>query len=201
MTAAHAAIRHKRELKRITDPIPSATIRNIIRTQETGKGLQAPPSNVDGTCRSGLEFRDALHLRYFRPPPNLPAHRDGCRAKFSIARGLECKKGGLVIQRHDEIELELQAIAARALIPSLVRDEPQIYPSRSEDGEESEGMSTPAEERGDLPIITIWKHQTGCILDVRITNLDAPSNIHWAPEAVLHSHERETPSSLPGRTL
>ena len=40
-------------------------------------------------------------------------------------------------------------------------------------------------------ILNLWKHQTDCILD-RITNLDAPSNIHGKPEAVLLSHERET---------
>ena len=38
---------------------------------------------------------------------------------------------------------------------------------------------------------SLWKHQTDCILDERITNLDAPSNIHRKPEAVLLSHERE----------
>ena len=52
-------------------------------------------------------------------------------------------------------------------------------------------MSTPTEERGHLQIGNIWKHQTDCILDVRITNLDAPSNIHRKLEAVLLSHERE----------
>ena len=51
-------------------------------------------------------------------------------------------------------------------------------------------MSTPTYERGDLLFRNIWKHPNGCILDVRITNLDAPSNIHRKPEAVL-SHERE----------
>ena len=69
---------------------------------------------------------------------------------FSIALFLECKKGGLVTQRHDEIKYELQDLATRALIPSVVRDEPQIYPGRSADVEETEGMSTPTEERGDL---------------------------------------------------
>ena len=47
-------------------------------------------------------------------------------------------------------------------------------------------MSTPAEERGDLPF---RKQQTDCILDVRITNLDAPSDIHQKPEAVFLSHD------------
>ena len=57
-------------------------------------------------------------------------------------------------------------------------------PGRSADLEETEGMSTPAE---DLLIRNIWKHQPDCILDVRITNLDAPSNFHRKLEAVLLS--------------
>ena len=80
-----------------------------------------------------------------------------------------------------------------ALIPSVVRDDPQIYLGRSADVEETEGMSTLTEERGDLLTLirNKWKHQTDCILDVRILNLDAPSNIHRKPEAVLLYHERE----------
>ena len=77
----------------------------------------------------------------------------------------ECKTGGLVIQRHYEIKFELQELAAGALIPSVVRDDPQIYPGRSSNVEETEGMSTPAEERGDLLVRFLWKHQTDCILD------------------------------------
>ena len=89
------------------------------------------------------------------PPPNIPTYCDSCRARFSVAHGLDCKKGGLVIQRHCEIKFKLQDLAARALIPSVVRDEPQIYPGRSADVEETEGMSTPTEERGDLLIRNI----------------------------------------------
>ena len=53
-------------------------------------------------------------------------------------------------------------------------------------------MSTPAEERGDLLVRFLWKHQTDCILDVRTT---AQSNIHWKLEAVFLSHEREKKKS------
>ena len=104
----------------------------------------------------------------------------------------ECKTGGLVIQRHYEIKFELQELAAGALIPSVVRDDPQIYPGRSSNVEETEGMSTPAEERGDLLVRFLWKHQTDCILDVRTT---AQSNIHRKLEAVFLSHEREKKKS------
>ena len=72
--------------------------------------------------------------------------------------------------------LSFQDLVPRALIPAVVLNEPQIYPGRSADVEETEGMSRPTEERGDLLIRSIWKHQTDCILDVRITNLDVPSN-------------------------
>ena len=47
---------------------------------------------------------------------------------------------------------------------------------RSADVEETEGMSTPTEERGDILITNIWNHQTDCILDVHTMNLDG--NIH-----------------------
>ena len=72
------------------------------------------------------------------------------------------------------------------------RDELQNYPRRSADVEGTEGISTPTEDRGDLLMRNIWKHQTDCILDVRITkNLDAPSNIRRQLEAFLLSNERE----------
>ena len=91
-----------------------------------------------------------------------------------------------------------------SLIPSVVRDEPEIYPGRRAVFEETEGMSKPTDERGNLRIWKLRKHQTDCIQDVRITNLDAPSNIHRKPEAVLISHEREKkkeiPPSMPGPT-
>ena len=61
---------------------------------------------------------------------------------------------------HDEIKCD----QARALIQSVDRDEPQIYLGRSADVEETEDMSTPTEERGDLQIRNLWKHQTECVV-------------------------------------
>ena len=50
-------------------------------------------------------------------------------------------------------------------------------------------MSTPTEERSNLLFRNIWKQQPDYILDVRITNLEAPSNIHRKPATVLLFHE------------
>ena len=65
-----------------------------------------------------------------------------------------------------------------------------IYPGRSADVGETEGMSAPTGERDDLITGKLWKHQTDYFLDVRITTLGS-SNIHRKPEAALLSHERE----------
>ena len=51
--------------------------------------------------------------------------------------------------------LSFKDLATRALIPFVVRDEPQIYPGRITDVDETEVLSTPTEERGDP---NLWKH-------------------------------------------
>ena len=57
---------------RSSSAMAAATKRTILRSQETGKWLQTLPSYVNGTRLSDIKFRDALHLRYCRTPPNLP---------------------------------------------------------------------------------------------------------------------------------
>ena len=46
-------------------------------------------------------------------------------------------------------------------------------------------------------IWNIGKHQIDCILDVRRTNIDTPSNIHRYLETVLPSHDREKEEEKP----
>mmetsp|Transcript_11535 Transcript_11535/g.16929 ORF Transcript_11535/g.16929 Transcript_11535/m.16929 type:complete len:128 (+) Transcript_11535:2395-2778(+) len=75
------------------------------------------------------EFRDALFLRYGRSPGDLPSHCDGCGQKFTIQHALECKKGGKVILRHYELRDEIGNLAAKAFIPSAIRNEPLIHTS------------------------------------------------------------------------
>ena len=52
-------------------------------------------------------------------------------------------------------------------------------------------MSTLTEARGDLLSRDLWIKRIVFWMSVRITNLDAPSNIHQKTEAVLLSQERE----------
>ena len=106
--------------------LPCSDRRTILRGKSTGQWLSVLPSTLNGTELSAQEFRDSLHLRYARSPSDLQANCDGCGSKFSVRHALECKNGGLVIGRHDEIRDELHFLATLAFKPSMVCDEPKV---------------------------------------------------------------------------
>jgi hypothetical protein len=46
------------------------------------------------------------------------------------------------------------------------------------------------EDRGDILIRDLWARSTDCIIDVRITDVDAKSNRSKDPAKVLAAHDR-----------
>ena len=73
-------------------------------------------------------FTDGLCLQYGLTPNRLPKDCDGCSAPFSLHHGLNCKKGGLILHRHNELRDEVATLAAAAFAPSAIRTEPMIIP-------------------------------------------------------------------------
>ena len=72
------------------------------------------PSQRDHYNLTSVEFRDALCLRYSKPLLQMPPTCDGCRSDFTVTRSLDCKKGGLVTQRHNEVRDILHDLPAMA---------------------------------------------------------------------------------------
>jgi hypothetical protein len=190
------------ELKSILSNLSCDLHRTIFRVKATGQWISVMPSTVNGTVLSAQEYRDAFLLRHGRCPGDVLPHCDGCGPKFSVRHALECKKGGNVISRDYEIRDELADLAIKAIIPSAVRNKPLIHascpaikmpeldpqdqPALSRNLQKSRG-----ESRGDVSIRGLWNRGTDCIIDVRVTDTDAKSNLSKDPAMILEAHEKE----------
>jgi hypothetical protein len=196
-----AKARHDSTLDSIVSKLPNDTRRTILRGKESGAWLTVPPSEVNGTVLNPQEWRDTALLRYARSPGDLQSHCDGCGQKFSILHALQCKNGGLVIARHDEIVGELIDLGKKALNSGAVRDEPRINPCRPAEQMKEPDHLNPSnarhlrkhvnDDRGDILLRGFWIPQTDLVIDVRVTDTDAKSNRSKDPKKVLEQHEKE----------
>ena len=128
-----------------------------------------------------VQFRDGLALRYLRHLSNLPAKCDGCGANFTLQHALDCKKGRLVILRHNEIHDCIGNLASQVWPPVI--KEPIVN--------EATATSSDPGLRLDLGIRGVWQPQVEALFDVRVIDTDAPSHCHRAPNAILESSSQE----------
>ena len=130
---AHRKVRLKAvedQLKLICAAESRVNVRRITRSKECGSWLTTMPDTLNGTDLEADEFRDALRLRYGLAPTNLPQQCEGCGAKFTVEHALSCKKGGMVLARHNDLKHEWHSLCSKALTPSHVSDEPLIFSSQ-----------------------------------------------------------------------
>jgi len=193
-------VAHKAKFKSEVDHFPQDTQRTLKRAKKTGRWPIVMPSHVGGTILSSTEFRDALMLQYARVPSNLTTSCGGCGEsnKFDVNHALDCKKGGLVTARHDEIRDELRDLLAHVFSPSRTRCEPIINPApRRANGTKTHVPSASSSsdflnaDRGDLLIRGFWEGSTDTIIDVRVTNLDSKSYKNLPPKKALERQEKE----------
>ena len=101
----------------------------------------------------------------------------------------------MVTQRHNAIRNELSFIASKALTPSAVRDKPLIHPGRPTQKDtpamDPTATTNPSinDDRGDILIGHLWANNVNCIVDVRVTDVDAPSYKNSKPTNVIRSQE------------
>ena len=125
---------------------------------------------------------------------NLPNHCDGCGSKFSLEHAQSCKVGGLIHGQHDDIKHELMNLAAMAIRDSAVRAEPLINPgslASLRTNSDSNNDIVSSEDRGDILVRNFWDKQHDLIVDVRVTDTDAPSYRKRDPMKILESQEKE----------
>ena len=127
------------------------------------------------------EFRDSMACRYGKSPKGLQAWCDGCGECFNMNHALNCKNGGLVYQRHNELRDENCDLNKKAGFSQVISE-----PIVKEAGNNGLG-----ELRGDWSVRGFWVPQRVAVFDTRIFNANAPSYKTLALKAAFNLHRNE----------
>ena len=165
--------------------LPSLTSRAIQRAVDshTFGWLNVLPLAHHHFDLSAQQFRDALCLRYHRPLSLMPASCDGCGGDFSLTHALDCRKGGLVTQRHNDVRDALGDLAALGYREVVC--EPTVCDGDNE---------SPALIAADLGVrgVCMDRHKVRpALFDVRVVDTDAASYVNRSVSTVLASAEEE----------
>ncbi|KAL5493875.1 hypothetical protein EMCRGX_G015109 [Ephydatia muelleri] len=121
------------------------------------------------TCLAGLGVLD---------PTSMPTEifKTSKQGTVVIANALiDCKTGGLVILRHNEVRDCLGDMAAQ--VWSQIVREPIV--------KEAESKADGPGLRADLGIRGVWTPQVEALFDIKVIDTDAPSHLHRTPESIL----------------
>ena len=108
---------------------------------------------------------------------------------------MSCKKGGLILLRHSDLANDWNELCAHALSPSAVSDEPLIHNGQaSRRGDNAQRTDPEPELRGDVAVHGFWKRGTTAVFDIRVTDVECPSQRGTPSDTILAKHEREKKS-------
>ena len=173
------------ELQEIMQIIPEKLKKCIEHAQEKGSGiwLTALPLQRFGYVLNKQEFRDAICLRYEWRIPNTPSYCS-CGTKNDVDHILNCKLGGFVNMRHNNIR-DLEATILKPICRD-VRIEPALLPIGCT-GTESTNIADKAS--ADVSAVGVWSPMERTFLDVRVTHLNSPSYEGLTSEEIYKKHE------------
>eukprot|EP00919_Chromeraceae_sp_WS-2016_P019266 GHVR01045898.1.p1 GENE.GHVR01045898.1~~GHVR01045898.1.p1 ORF type:complete len:157 (+),score=18.98 GHVR01045898.1:465-935(+) len=148
--------------------------------------LLLKPIAADNTLAPD-EFRDAIALRYGKALTRQPPKCEGCGTTLSTSHTLDCKVGGQVIRRHNDITNKMAEIMSCAY--TNVQKEVVL-----KDRTPKDALVADVKARG------VWQAQTDTLFDIAVIDSDAPSHANKEPTAVLahyflYFHKRNTKNS------
>jgi hypothetical protein len=134
--------------------------RRITRSAATGTWLSTRPSLLNGSDLSAEEFRDGIRLRLGLTPTSLPPRCDGCGERFTTEHAMSCRKGGLILHRHNDLVATWGQLCGQAHTPSTVSDEPLIQTSQDVQAAGANRTEPTPELRGDIAVHGFWTRGT-----------------------------------------
>ena len=150
--------------------------------------LTSLPLQDEDRVLNKSEFRDALALRYGWKPKNLP-QKCACGKDTSIAHALDCKLGGYVTMRHDQMRNTMARLMTKAGCKS-VEIEQQLLPNEGE-LDNIKGVEKGDESRMDVTAVGFWGACQRAFFDIRVCDPFAPSYSQKPITSLLKSQEQE----------
>ena len=187
-----------KKLEEIKTDLPPRSLKAVDLACEKGASswLTVLPLRELGYNLNKQEFRDAIKMRYNWGIPDLPKVCI-CGDVFDIDHAMICKRGGLVIQRHNEIrDLEAELLSA---VCKDVEVEPTLQPLSGETL--NNGANTSSDARLDIHARSFWERQRSVFFDVRVCHPCADSYREQTPAQIYRQHESEKKRKYANRVL
>ena len=167
---------------------PRKTKRALELAQEKGSSvwLTVLPLQEQGFNLTKREFRDAVKLRYDWPFDDIPSVC-ACGENFTVDHAMICKRGGFVVQRHNELrDLEADLLST---VCSDVEVEPVLQDITEE--QLSRGSNRAQDARLDIRARGFWDPQSSAFFDVRVCHPNAESYRDQEPQQIYRIHEND----------
>ena len=132
------------------------------------------------------QFNDALCLRYNQPLKDIPSFCP-CGERFNIGHALNCKKGGFVAQRHDNLRDMLITLLSK--ICKDVEAEPHLLPVTQETFR-LKTANKGDESRLDIKAGGFWQRSQTAFFDIRVTHVNSSSQTRKSTAAIFLEHEK-----------
>ena len=137
-----------------------------------------------------------MKLRHDWEVPDMPSVCV-CGYHFNVDHSMICKRGGFVIQRHNELR-DVEAEMLR-IVCNGVEVEPVLQDITGE--ELNRGANTAPDARLDIVARGFWERQRSAFFAVRICHPNADSNGDMDPNQIYRQHETEKKRQYASRTL
>ena len=164
-----------------------ATMRAVEQAREKGASswLTARPSLEHGFVLNKSEFRDAIAIRYSQPIKNLPSQCP-CGQQFTMTHAMNCKRGGFINIRHNEIRDFEASLLSK--VCTDVEVEPPLTPLQNE--LLNNGAIKGDDARLDVRARGFWRRGQNAYFDVCVTNASAKSYADQSIKSLLQTHEK-----------
>lgn len=178
--------------------LPESTKRAVDLAMEKGASswLTAIPIKDLGFDLNKAQFWDAIKLRYDWEITDLPSVCV-CGEAFSVDHAMICRRGGFVIQRHNELrDLEAEMLD---MVCYDVEVEPVLQVLTGETLER--GANIAPDARLDIHARGVWERQRSAFFDVRVFHPNADSYRDLSPKQIYRQHENEKKRKYATRVL